>query len=87
MLAWIFDRCDGEGETVETPIGLVPTADGIPTEGLDLSAEDARELLTVDEDKLSSELEQVKEHLATFGDDLPDEVSAQLREARGAARA
>jgi phosphoenolpyruvate carboxykinase (GTP) len=37
-----------------------------------------RELLRVDEDKLKSEIEQVKEHLAQFGDDLPAEVSAQL---------
>ena len=26
VLAWVFRRCDGEGETVETPIGLVPAA-------------------------------------------------------------
>ena len=24
VLEWVFRRCDGEGETVETPIGLVP---------------------------------------------------------------
>ena len=35
-------------------------------------------LLTVDEDKLKAELEQVKEHLAKFGDDLPHEVRGQL---------
>src|SRR4051794_9381300 len=29
VLAWIFQRCDGVGETVETPIGLVPAPDGI----------------------------------------------------------
>ena len=29
VLEWVFRRCNGEGETVETPIGLVP-ADGRP---------------------------------------------------------
>ena len=24
VLEWIFRRCDGDGEAVETPIGLVP---------------------------------------------------------------
>ena len=79
VLAWIFRRCDGEGETVETPIGLVPALDGLDADGLDLSQEQLEVLLTVDEGKLNAEIEQIKEHLAKFGDDLPDEVSAQLR--------
>ena len=86
MLAYVFRRCNGEGETVETPIGLVPAAGELDTDGLDLSDEALQELLTVDEDKLKAEIEQVKEHLAKFGDDLPAEVSRAAREARGAAR-
>jgi len=79
VLAWVFRRCDGEGETVETPIGLVPAPGELPTEGLDLSDEALQELLTIDEHKLKAEIEQVSEHLAMFGDDLPAEVSGQLR--------
>ncbi|MGH2968224.1 MAG: phosphoenolpyruvate carboxykinase domain-containing protein, partial [Solirubrobacteraceae bacterium] len=79
VLAWVFRRCDGEGETVETPIGLVPAAGDLRTDGLDLSDEALQDLLTVDERKLRAELQQVKEHLARFGDDLPGEVGAQLR--------
>ena len=52
VLAWVFRRCDGDGETVETPIGLVPTPGGLDTEGLDVSDEQLEALLTVDEDKL-----------------------------------
>ena len=78
VLAWIFRRCDGEGETVETPIGLVPG--DLPTEGLDLSEEALHDLLSIDEDQLKAELKQVEEHLARFGDDLPQEVRAQLRQ-------
>jgi phosphoenolpyruvate carboxykinase (GTP) len=79
VLAWVFDRCNDKGETVETPIGLVPAADGIPTDGLDLSDAELQELLTVDEGKLRSEIAQVKEHLAMFGDRLPEEITGQLR--------
>ena len=60
------------------PIGLVPKPEDLPTGGLDLSDDALRELLTVDEHKLRSEIEQVKEHLAKFGDELPEEVSEQL---------
>jgi phosphoenolpyruvate carboxykinase (GTP) len=78
VLAWVFGRCNGEGDVRETPIGLVPEASGLDTDGLDLSDAALEQLLTVDERKLRSEIEQVKEHLASFGDALPAEVSDQL---------
>ena len=78
VLEWICRRCDGEGETVETPIGLVPAEGQLDTEGLDISADQMAELLRVDGELLHEQLPQVKEHLARFGDRLPDEVQAQL---------
>jgi len=80
VLAYVFRRCNGEGETVETPIGLVPAPGELDTAGLDLSDDALQALLTVDEDKLKSEIEQVKEHLAKFGDDLPAELRGQLEQ-------
>ena len=38
VLEWVFRRCDGEGEAVETPIGLVPAPGDLDTDGLDLDA-------------------------------------------------
>ncbi|HXF00006.1 MAG TPA: phosphoenolpyruvate carboxykinase (GTP) [Solirubrobacterales bacterium] len=78
VLEWICRRCDGEGETVETAIGLVPAEGQLNTEGLDISADQMAELLRVDPELLREQLPQVKEHLARFGDRLPDEVQAQL---------
>jgi phosphoenolpyruvate carboxykinase (GTP) len=78
VLEYIFRRCNGEGETVETAIGLVPAPGEINVEGLDVGEEEMRELLAVDEDALREELSQVRDHLAKFGDDLPEQVSAQL---------
>jgi phosphoenolpyruvate carboxykinase (GTP) len=78
VLEWIFRRCDGEGEAVETPIGLVPTPEDLNVEGLDISQEALRELLTVDPEVVKAELPQVKEHLAKFGDRLPQEITKQL---------
>jgi len=46
--------------------------------GLDISADQMAELLRVDPELLREQLPQVKEHLARFGDRLPDEVQAQL---------
>jgi phosphoenolpyruvate carboxykinase (GTP) len=78
VLAWIFRRCDGEAEATETPIGLVPTAGAIDTDGIDISDAQMRELLTVDSEAVAAQLPQIEEHLAQFGDDLPDELRNQL---------
>ncbi|MSO42585.1 MAG: phosphoenolpyruvate carboxykinase (GTP) [Solirubrobacterales bacterium] len=78
VLAWVFRRCDGEGETVESPIGLVPAEGGIDVADLDLSGEEMRELTTVDHDAVAAQLPQVKEHLARFGDRLPEKITEQL---------
>jgi len=78
VLEWVFRRCEGTADAVETPIGLLPAEGAINTEGLDISAEAMRELLSVDEDLVREQLPQVKEHLAKFGDRLPPEIAAQL---------
>ncbi|MBA2504456.1 MAG: phosphoenolpyruvate carboxykinase (GTP) [Thermoleophilaceae bacterium] len=80
VLEWIFRRCEGEGETAETPIGLVPAEGAIDTAGLGISDEAMRELLAVDPEKVKAELPQVKEHFARFGDDLPEALRSQLDE-------
>ncbi len=76
VLAWIFRRCDGEAEAEETPIGLVPGPGALDTDGLDEEAVAAA--LKVDLDEVRAELEQTEEHLAKFGDRLPDAVRAQF---------
>jgi phosphoenolpyruvate carboxykinase (GTP) len=81
VLAWIFRRCDGEAEAVETPIGLVPAPGAIDMSGLDDVDLDA--LLKVDTEEVRAELEQVREHLGHFGDRLPDEITRQLEALEG----
>ena len=36
VLKWVVERVAGQGEAVDTPIGLVPTPDAIDRDGLDL---------------------------------------------------
>jgi phosphoenolpyruvate carboxykinase (GTP) len=78
VLEWVFRRCDGSADAVETAIGLLPGEGDINTEGLDIEPEAMRELLSVDEDLVRRQLPQVKEHLAQFGDQLPTELHQQL---------
>jgi phosphoenolpyruvate carboxykinase (GTP) len=78
VLAWIVERCAGRAEATETPIGLVPAEGALPTEGLDVDREQLELVLAVDPDEWRAQLTQVHEHFAKFGDDLPDELRAQL---------
>jgi phosphoenolpyruvate carboxykinase (GTP) len=82
VLEWICRRCDGEGETVETPIGLVPAEGALRLEGSGVTEEQIRELLTVDPDQVREQLPQVEEFLAQFDDRLPGRLAAQLEALR-----
>jgi phosphoenolpyruvate carboxykinase (GTP) len=90
VIAWIFRRCEGAAQAEETPVGHIPTADGVDLSGLDLSPEAFEDVRTVDLDALREELPQVRRHLETFGDNLPPELWQQfeaLEQRLGAAAA
>ncbi len=82
VLEWVFRRCDGEGETVETPIGLVPAEGELDLDGVEVSDQAMHELLTVDSDLVRDQLPQVEEFLDQFGDRLPDAIRSQLEALR-----
>ncbi len=79
VLEWVFRRCEGTADAIETPIGLLPAEGAINTEGLNISDEAMQDLLSVDEDLVRQQLPQIKEHLATFGDKLPAQLDQQLQ--------
>ena len=83
VLEWVFRRCDGEGQATETPIGLVPKADDLDVDGLDVSDAQLEELLTVDNHLVKEELPAQHQHLARFGKRLPQELHEQLRQLEG----
>ena len=78
VLEWVFRRCDGEGETFDTALGLLPAISDLDLDGLEISADALDALLTVDDDAVRTQLPQIEGHLAKFGDELPPELEAQL---------
>jgi phosphoenolpyruvate carboxykinase (GTP) len=78
VLEWIFRRCEGEVGAVESAVGLLPRNEDINVDGLELAEGALEHLLEVDADEVRQQLPQVEEHLARFGDQLPDEIKAQL---------
>ncbi|NIA31808.1 MAG: phosphoenolpyruvate carboxykinase (GTP), partial [Actinobacteria bacterium] len=47
VLKWVFERCNGSGNAVETPIGNMPALDAIDRNGLNISDKEMEELLNV----------------------------------------
>ncbi len=79
VLKWIFERVEGKGKAVTTPIGNLPTADALDLTGLDVSADDMQALLTVDLEGWKDEIRGLEEFYGRFGDRLPEALQRQLR--------
>ncbi|MCM2389221.1 phosphoenolpyruvate carboxykinase (GTP) [Streptomyces albipurpureus] len=71
VLKWIVERLDGKAEGVQTPIGILPTAEALDTDGLKLAADELDFLLKVDTEVWREEAALIPEHLNTFGDHTP----------------
>jgi phosphoenolpyruvate carboxykinase (GTP) len=82
VLAWVFGRCAGHTDAVETAIGYLPPvgAEGIDRTGLDVTDEAMAELLRVDKAGWTAQLEQVADHFAKFGDRLPPQLRSELEQ-------
>ena len=78
VLKWIFERVEGTGRAVETPIGLMPPLEALDTTSLDVERRDLEELLRVDVQGWKSELPTIEEHYAKFGNRLPKELRTEL---------
>jgi phosphoenolpyruvate carboxykinase (GTP) len=79
VLKWIFERTEGSKNAVETPIGYVPSVDGLDTSGLSISRENINELLKVEINEWTKEIDLIRDHYATFGDRLPKILWDELK--------
>jgi phosphoenolpyruvate carboxykinase (GTP) len=80
VLAWVFERCAGNADAVDTAIGRVPAPGALPTDGLKVSDDQMAQLLAVDEDAWRAEVPLIEDHYAIFDDRLPQELRDELAE-------
>jgi phosphoenolpyruvate carboxykinase (GTP) len=78
VLAWIFERVNGRGDAVDTPIGRLPAPGAIELAGLELRDGAIEALLAVDAGAWRDEVPLIEEHFALFGDRLPGALRVQL---------
>ncbi len=78
VLQWIFERCEGKAEAVETPIGRLPAPGALDLSGLDLDPADVDLLLAVDRAGWKAEADSIAEFYQAIGDRLPPALAEQL---------
>ncbi len=80
VIEWIFGRCSGEDDAVETPIGFLPAPGAIDTTGLNIAEADLAALLTFDAAAWVEEAAAIEDHYARFGSKLPPRLASLLSE-------
>ncbi len=78
VLMWILARCEGKVDAVETPIGYVPNAEDINIEGLDITVDTIKELLSVESDLWLEDCKAIREFYAQVGERVPAELYDEL---------
>ncbi len=71
VLDWIIRRCTGEAEAVETPVGLVPAADSLNVNGIDIAPETLDALLEIRPNAWHGELAEIIHYFHTYGKRTP----------------
>ena len=74
VLKWIVDRIEHRAGGQDTPIGVVPTADDLDLDGLDVDGGDVAKALTVNPAEWREELPLIEEWFEFVGDKLPTGV-------------
>jgi phosphoenolpyruvate carboxykinase (GTP) len=83
VLKWILERVEGRGDARETPIGYVPTRNGLTLDGLNLSPETLDELFAVNSDDWEADLADSREFFGKFGSRLPAELRKEHEATQG----
>jgi phosphoenolpyruvate carboxykinase (GTP) len=77
-LLWLMQLRNGEVTGRQTPVGIVPTAEELRLDGVDLQPGDLDRILTIDTARWQQEMTHRQEHLSLFPG-LPNEIWAAHR--------
>jgi phosphoenolpyruvate carboxykinase (GTP) len=78
VLKWVFERVNGTGKAVDTPIGRLPADGALDLDGLRMSQANVAEVLRVDVEAWRGELPAIHTHFEKFGAKLPSQLKDEL---------
>ena len=79
VIEWMLKRVEGTADAVATPIGNLPKAEDLNTNGLGLDAAAVDELLYVDREGWYDVMENIGDYFNGFGDRTPAALKAELQ--------
>lgn len=80
VLTWMCKRVDGTVDAIASPVGLIPEHGDLDLGGLDIPPEDMRELMSINREEWKSEIPDIEQHFAQFGNHLPERLKQQFFE-------
>jgi phosphoenolpyruvate carboxykinase (GTP) len=78
VLKWIVDRIEHKAGGQDTPIGIVPTAEDLDLDGLDVESEDVTKALVVNPAEWRNELPLIEEWFEFVGEKLPTGIQDEF---------
>ncbi|HLP23524.1 MAG TPA: phosphoenolpyruvate carboxykinase (GTP) [Microbacteriaceae bacterium] len=82
VIEWIVGRLEGTVRGRETPIGILPAADELDVEGLDIAPEALAELFEIDPESWLAECELTEAYFEQFNGRVPAALNAELASLR-----
>ena len=79
VLKWMCERLEGRAGAKKTPIGYLPGEGDLDLKGLELPADNIRELLKFDREAWKAEVPDIERFFGQFGDRLPERLKRQQR--------
>jgi phosphoenolpyruvate carboxykinase (GTP) len=78
VLKWVFERCAGTAEAIETPIGHLPSKQALDLAGLEIADDALETLLGVDVNGWRQEIPLIREFYQSFQDRMPQPLQQEL---------
>ena len=79
VIKWILDRCRGDVDAAQSPIGYMPKPEDIDRTGIEdeVDIDQMKKLIRIYDSSWNNEVEKQEEFFKTF-DRLPEEINSQL---------
>lgn len=78
-IEWMLNRCEDKVSADEKAIGFLPNPKDINVEGLDISMDTLKSLLTIDNESWLEDVKSIEEFYKKIGDTIPSELKDELK--------
>ena len=78
VIEWIINRCENIVDADESPIGFLPKPCDINLDGINISIDQLKNLLSVDKKLWAEDIKGIEEFFERFGNKLPKELAEEL---------